>query len=84
MGANANGSAFEPGKPRDILTFLLLGAPHSGGDYHTYDVSADGQRFLLFQLYPADASNSASGLEASLDLPNGLVIALHWIESLRK
>ena len=50
---SVNGRAFVPGAPVEVMTLQVLGFPHPGGDYSTYAISPDAQRFLYFQLMPA-------------------------------
>lgn len=76
-----NGGVFEPGSPREVMIFPALNVPHSGGDYHTYAVSPDGQRFLILQfVLPA----STVGGPIGPDTPSGLTIALNWADRLKK
>jgi Tol biopolymer transport system component len=72
---------FEPGSPREILIFPALNVPHSGGDYHPYAVSRDGQRFLMLQfVVPATVASDL----ISPDMYNALTVALNWTSSLKK
>jgi hypothetical protein len=72
---------FEPGSPREILIFPALNVPHSGGDYHPYAVSRDGQRFLVLQfVVPATVASDL----ISPDMYNALTVALNWTSSLKK
>jgi len=45
----ATGGSIEPGIPTELVRMLAVRIPHSGADYHTFAVSQDGMRFLLFQ-----------------------------------
>ena len=53
---------------------------HSGGPYHTYAVSPDGQRFLVFQL----SLTAAPALSFPPDPSTGLTVALNWTAALKK
>jgi hypothetical protein len=46
----ARGEAFEPGSPKEIVRIPALNFPHSGGDYPTYAVRADGKQILMVRL----------------------------------
>ena len=57
---------------------------HGGVDYHTYDVSADGKKFLIVQRV-IDNSAPASVVQVLPDHPlPGLTVAVNWIERLKK
>jgi hypothetical protein len=81
VAVNGAGASFEYGAPRSFLNARAINLPHSGGDYHTYGVSADGQRFLYLQF----AVPSAATLQSTTpDHPSGLVIAMNWHSALQK
>ena len=42
-----NGSAIQAGEPHALFDSAYLNVNHPGGNYHTFAVSADGQRFLI-------------------------------------
>jgi len=44
---NVNGSALAPVKPRPLFVSGYINLNHPGGNYHTFAVSPDGQRFLI-------------------------------------
>jgi Tol biopolymer transport system component len=44
---HVNGSAIQPGEPRELFDSAYLNVGHPGGNYHTFAVSPDGQRFLI-------------------------------------
>ncbi len=74
--------AIEPGVPKEIIRVLALRFPHAGADYHTYGVSADGQRFLVFQrVLTAGAATTQITPEVPIQ---GLTVAMHWVEALKK
>jgi Tol biopolymer transport system component len=77
----SRGLQLEPGSPLDVINFPTLNHPHSGGDFHTYAVSADGSRFLYPQYAP-----SAAAVDTGIgpDLPSGLTVAIGWTHSLAK
>jgi Tol biopolymer transport system component len=80
---NSSGAVFEPGSPKDIVRTGAMNWPHSGGPYQTYDVSADGQMILTFQL-----GNLASLLPllagtSAIDPPYSMTVAMNWPSSLK-
>jgi hypothetical protein len=77
----ASGTTFEPGKPQQVLIVPTLNMAHSGGDYHTYDVSPDGQRFLIAQYVVS--TGTATG-QLGPDLLSGLTVAVNWTTSVGK
>ena len=79
----ASGTTFEPGKPQQVLIFPVLNVSHSGGDYHPYAVSPDGERFLIPQFA---VTTDAGGGSAQLgpDQLSGLTVAVNWTASLGK
>jgi len=78
----ASGVTFERNAPKELVRAVGLNLPHSGGDYQMYDVSADGQRFLISQYVNQGAALAAGPLRP--DPANGLVVALHWTSALKK
>lgn len=76
------GSAFVPGTPTEVLRVLAIRLGH-GADYHTFDVSADGQRFLTMQRVLTTDSGTTGQLGPELPTP-GLTVAINWINSLKK
>ena len=62
-------SGFSAGKPR----MLFEGAYLQGGSFPFYDVSPDGQRFLM--LKPVDSPTSA---------PTQINVVLNWFEELKR
>jgi Tol biopolymer transport system component len=76
-----NGSAFVPGTPTEALRVMAIRISH-GADYHAFDVSPDGQRFLTLQrVLTTDSATSQFGPE----LPTaGLTVAMNWMRALRK
>jgi Tol biopolymer transport system component len=78
---DTTGGIFEPSSPREVAIFPALNVPHSGGDYHAYAVSPDGQRFLILQfVLPTTAVTGQIGP----DTYAGLTVALNWAEALKK
>jgi hypothetical protein len=56
---------------------------HSGGEYHTYAVSADGQHFLYFQRVLPGATPAAATAFGPEPV-NDMTVALHWQSALKK
>src|SRR5262249_22049532 len=79
---NANGAYLEPGSPVEVVIFAALNIPHSGGDYHTYAVSPDGQRFLIPLFAPP--ATSASTVQIGPDTFSGLTISVNWASAFKK
>jgi Tol biopolymer transport system component len=77
------GATFEHDPPKEVLIFPVLNFPHSGGGYHTYAVSPDGERFLVFQLVPP-AAPTATASAVTPDHPSGLIVAVDWRAALKK
>jgi Tol biopolymer transport system component len=77
---SASGATLEPGSPREVLRVTALNIPHNGGDYQTWDVSADGERFLYLQFV-----NNAVGTAGAVgpDPEMNLSFALHWASGLK-
>ena len=70
----SSGSTFEAGTPKELFDspyFALSQAPFI---FHTYAVSADGQRFLI--------PHSASSDTANLTMP--IAVVVNWAAGLRK
>jgi Tol biopolymer transport system component/tRNA A-37 threonylcarbamoyl transferase component Bud32 len=76
-----SGSVFEPGKPQQVLIVPTINVGHSGGDYYSYAVAPDGQRFLIPQ-YVASGGGAIGQLGA--DVLSGLSVAMNWTSSLVK
>jgi hypothetical protein len=49
VDVRTNGATLERGTPRELFTTAYVNLPHPGGApaFHTYDVTPDGQRFLM-------------------------------------
>ena len=82
VALTARGAALEPESPKDIIRAWALNYPHSGGDYQTYAVSADGKRFLSAQ-FVVSASGPAADA-ATPDPPQSITVAMNWAASLKK
>ena len=81
MAVNGVGASFEHAAPKPLVNMRAINFAHAGGDYHTYAVSPDGQRFLYFQfVVPVVAAAQAAGP----DHPSGLMIAMNWASGLKK
>jgi Tol biopolymer transport system component len=77
----ATGGSIEAGSPKEAVRFLALRIPHAGADYHTYDVSNDGQQFLMFERV---LTTSAAATQITTEIPiQGLTVAMHWIANLK-
>ena len=74
VDVKASGSTFEAGTPKELFDSPYENLPHGGGIYHTYAVSADGQRFLI----PHPPSSGAAGLTLSI------AVVENWAAGLRK
>ena len=81
VDVNTSTGIFEPGSPREILIFPALNVPHSGGDYHPYAVSRDGQRFLVPQFVVPTTSASD---QINPDMYSALTVALNWTSTLKR
>ena len=57
VDVRSSGSMFEAGTPKELFDSPYINLVH-GGNYHTFAVSADGQRFLI----PHPPSNDTAGL----------------------
>ena len=78
---NTSSGIFEPGPARELLVFPALHHPHTGGQYHPYAVSPDGERFLLVQwVQPPTAAAGQIGP----DTYSGLTVAMNWTKALQK
>jgi len=75
------GATFEAGPPQQGLIFPAVNLAHTGGDYHPYAVSPDGERFLVPQFVPS--SSGALG-QLGPDVLSGLTVAVDWPSSLKK
>lgn len=62
-------AVFQPGRP----TLLFEGSFELGGNFHNYDVSPDGQRFVMVQ--------SEEAPEAA---PERLHVVLRWLDELER
>ena len=48
VDVKTSGATLERGTPRELFATAYVNLPHEGaGAYHPYDVTADGQRFLM-------------------------------------
>ena len=81
---NGNGPAFEATEPKELVRTAALNLPHGGGDYHTYSVSPDGKRFLVFQFVGGVGGAAAANAQLGPDPAFGLVAALNWTSALAK
>ena len=65
------GSTFSAGNPMKLFDWKTIGQP---GPARTYDVAADGQKFLMIK--------EGGGDQASA--PSSIVAVINWIEELRQ
>jgi serine/threonine protein kinase len=75
VDVKTTGATLERGTPRELFTTAYVNLPHTGGAaaYHTYDVTPDGQRFLM----PLPPSNR--------DLEKRqIAVVLNWAAALSK
>jgi hypothetical protein len=75
------GASFEHEAPKAFLNMRAINFAHTGGDYHTYAVAPDGQRFLYLQFVVPTAAATQS---TDPDHPSGLMIAMNWAGALQK
>jgi tricorn protease-like protein len=75
---DGRGTAFISRPPSELVILRALNFPHDGLDYHTYDVSQDGERFLYLQLMPGTQAS-----QVGPDPPSGLMVALNWMGSVK-
>ena len=61
--------SFQPGRP----TLLFEGSFALGFSFHNYDVSPDGERFVMVQ-----------SEEAPARIPERLHVVLHWLDELER
>ena len=73
-----DGAAFEHGTPHELFDSEYINLIHSSataGTYHTFSVSADGQRFLIPRPPETDATTAGS---------TPIVVVLNWEVGLKK
>jgi Tol biopolymer transport system component len=78
---NTASGIFEAGPPRDLVVFPALNVPHTGGQYHPYAVSPDGERFLIVQWVPPPSAVTG---QIGPDTFSGLTVAMNWTQGLKK
>ena len=62
VAVKTTGGALEAASPQEVVRVMAIRLPHPGGDYQTYDVSPDGQRFLVMQrILTTDAGDRPAG-----------------------
>jgi len=84
---SASGAAFEPSSPKEIVRINTVNYSHSGGDYQTYAVSADGKNILMVQFVPnafGGNANQGAGDAVGPDPPLSITVAMNWASSLKK
>lgn len=81
----ARGGEFVPGNPQAMIRDFVNDIPHTGGDYQTYAVSADGQRILGIQYVPGGGSaNAGAGVAVPPDPGGAFTVARNWELGLKK
>jgi eukaryotic-like serine/threonine-protein kinase len=78
----ANGPSLEADSPAPILIFPAINLAHSGGLYHNYAVSPDGQRLLVPQYAPSTTGGATA--QIGPDTFSGLTIAMNWAAGLKR
>lgn len=79
VDVKSSGSTFEAGTPKELFDSPYINLPHAGNGagatpYHTYVVSADGQRFLIPHPQSSNASN----------LPMPIAVVENWAAGLKR
>ena len=69
------------GTPKEVIRMAAINLPHSGGDYQTYAVSADGQRILGLEYVNSTAT--ASGTNGP-EPDDNFTVAMHWAAGMKK
>jgi eukaryotic-like serine/threonine-protein kinase len=70
-------TTFSAGNPTKILdTRYYAGSSFQGLDLRGYDISPDGQRFLMIKDAPAEQTSTAT--------PASMVVVLNWFEELKQ
>jgi serine/threonine-protein kinase len=70
-----SGTTFIPGKPARVLNErYVAGSTTRGYDLRSYDVSADGQRFLMLK--------ETAGASTAAPLPT-MTVVMNWVEELK-
>ncbi|HET9385673.1 MAG TPA: hypothetical protein VFO67_11035, partial [Gemmatimonadales bacterium] len=79
---SVSGAAFENGDPRPVVQTVGLNLPHSGGAYHNYVVSPDGQSLLVAQFVNTLVTQAVGTNSPDADF--GLVVAMNWTAAIEK
>ena len=74
VDVTATASSFTAGTPKELFDHGTALNNHTGGNFFDYDVSADGQRFLV----------TRSDLPAGEHETAPLAVVLNWVAELRK
>lgn len=80
----AEGAAFRSDRPREVVRFFALNYPHRGGDYHTFDISPNGERILYFRAIVAGGTSGGGVITPTPEPLYGLTVARGWAPSVRK
>jgi Tol biopolymer transport system component len=65
-----SGPTFEYGAARELFDSQYVNVEHAGGNYHSYAVSRDGQRFLIPRPVAAPSDTSATSFTVVLNWPS--------------
>jgi dipeptidyl aminopeptidase/acylaminoacyl peptidase len=76
VAVNPADAAFRAGVPSLLFTTPMISGTGTGTPFVTYDVSSDGQRFLITRPPTAQA--------AARPAPEAITVVLNWVEALRK
>ena len=77
----AVGDALEPATPQEVTRLMAVRIAHCS-DYHTFDLSPDGQRLISMQRVMSTEATSGQYLT---ELPTpGLTVVMHWAGALKK
>ena len=69
VGVNDLGSTLKLDTPQRLFASGYINVGHTGGNWHTYDVSPDGQRFLIPR--PVATLNGQAS-------PTPITVVLNW------
>ncbi len=76
------GDAVEAASPEEVVRFMAVRLPHTGGDYHTYDVSPDGRHVLVMQRVLTPEASTGPQVP---ELPTpGLTVVMNWTSGPKK
>ena len=76
MRWKAAGSAFTHDAPKPVVRIIAARMAHAGGDYHTFAVSPDGQRLLMYQRVLEDSQATEI---TSPDPAGAITVLKNWM-----